>query len=227
MNKTENTNVQPLVEAKSLKKHFQIKKAGTLHAVDGVSFKIMPGETLALVGESGCGKSTVGNLVMRLLDPTDGELLFNGKNIYDAKGAESLELCKKMQMIFQDPFSSLNPRKTVAKILTEPYEIHKMGNAEEIRKKVEALCDRVEFSKSLLDHYPHELDGGMRQVVGIARALSLKPELIVCDEPVSALDVSIQARIINLLMDLQKEDNIAYLFVSHDLSVVRHIQREL
>ena len=227
MNKTENTNVQPLVEAKRLKKHFQIKKAGTLHAVDGVSFKIMPGETLALVGESGCGKSTVGNLVMRLLDPTDGELLFNGKNIYDAKGAESLELCKKMQMIFQDPFSSLNPRKTVAKILAEPYEIHKMGNAEEIRKKVEALCDRVEFSKSLLDHYPHELDGGMRQVVGIARALSLKPELIVCDEPVSALDVSIQARIINLLMDLQKEDNIAYLFVSHDLSVVRHISKRV
>lgn len=223
----ENIRQQPLIEASNLKKYFPIKRKGLLHAVDNVSFSIMPGETLALVGESGCGKSTVGNLIMRLLQPTEGSLLYRGHNVFEAKGDESLMLRTKMQMIFQDPFSSLNPRKTIYKILAEPFEIHKMGSTQIIREQVEQLCDRVEMSKELLGHYPHELDGGMRQVVGIARALSLNPDFIVCDEPVSALDVSIQARIINLLMDLQKERGIAYLFVSHDLSVVRHISQRV
>lgn len=226
MSNTENTK-EPLIEAKNLKKYFPIRNKGMLHAVDNVSFTIMPGETMALVGESGCGKSTVGNLIMRLLSPTEGTLRYRGRDVFGSQGEESLMLRTKMQMIFQDPFSSLNPRKTIYKILAEPFEIHKMGSAQEIRQRVEQLCDRVEFPKELLSHYPHELDGGMRQVVGIARALSLDPDFIVCDEPVSALDVSIQARILNLLMDLQEERGIAYLFVSHDLSVVRHISKRV
>ena len=217
----------PLIEAKNLKKYFTIKHKGVLHAVDGISFTVMPGETMALVGESGCGKSTIGNMVMRLLPPTDGQLYYKGQNVFEANGKRAMELRKCMQMIFQDPFSSLNPRKTVYKILAEPYEIHHIGNGNEVRKRVEQVCERVEFPKALLEYFPHELDGGMRQVVGIARALSLGPEFIVCDEPVSALDVSIQARIINLLMDLQKDMKMAYLFISHDLSVVRHISQKI
>jgi len=218
---------EPIIVADNIKKYFKIKGKGTLHAVDGVSFEVYPGETLALVGESGCGKSTVGNLVMRLLPPTGGELRYKDVNVFRAKGEQSMELHKKMQLIFQDPFSSLNPRKTVIKILSEAYQVHHYGSNEKIRQAVEEVCDRVQFPKNLLDHYPHELDGGMRQVVGIARALSMDPDFIVCDEPVSALDVSIQAKIINLLMDLQKERNIAYLFISHDLSVVRHISKRI
>ena len=227
MNDLNLSHSEPLLVAKNLKKYFPIKRKGMLHAVDDVSFEVMPGETMALVGESGCGKSTVGNVVMRLLPPTGGELFYQNSSVFNAENEESMALRQKMQMIFQDPFSSLNPRKTVVKILSEAYEIHKAGSPEEIRQKVEQICDRVELSKSLLDHYPHELDGGMRQVVGIARALSLNPSFIVCDEPVSALDVSIQARIINLLMDLQRDLNIAYLFISHDLSVVRHIAKKV
>lgn len=218
---------QPLVEVKNLKKYFPIKGKGILHAVDDVSFTIMPGETMALVGESGCGKSTIGNMVMRLLKPTEGRLYYQKTDVLQAKGEKAMELRKSMQMIFQDPFSSLNPRKTIYRILAEAYEIHHEGTSQEIRKKVEEVCERVEFPLGLLEYYPHELDGGMRQVVGIARALSLNPGFIVCDEPVSALDVSIQARIINLLMDLQKELGIAYLFISHDLSVVRHISQKV
>lgn len=222
-----NAAKEPLIVAKGLKKHFKIKGKGTLHAVDGVSFEVKAGETLALVGESGCGKSTVGNLVMRLLPPTDGTLTYKGIDVFNAKDEQSMELRKKIQLIFQDPYSSLNPRKTICKILAEAFETHNYGSKAEIKAAVEELCDKVQFPKNLLNHYPHELDGGMRQVVGIARALSLNPDFVVCDEPVSALDVSIQAKIINLLMDLQKKQDIAYLFISHDLSVVRHISNKV
>lgn len=218
---------EPLVEAQHLKKYFKITKDKTLHAVDDVSFAIYPGETLGLVGESGCGKSTVGNVVMRLLPRTEGKLLYRGKDIFEANHEEAMDLCRKMQIIFQDPYSSLNPRKTVRAILSEAYEIHKYGSKEEIAKAVEELCERVQIPLNLLDHFPHELDGGMRQIVGIARALSLDADFIVCDEPVSSLDVSIQARIVNLLMDLQKEMGLSYLFISHDLSVVRHISSRI
>jgi oligopeptide/dipeptide ABC transporter ATP-binding protein len=218
---------EPLIITRHLKKYFNVKRRGTLHAVDDVSFEVYPGETMALVGESGCGKSTVGNVIMRLLSPTGGALTYRGIDVFKAKDEQSMELRKKMQMIFQDPFSSLNPRKTIYKILAEAYETHKYGSREEIKKAVGETCEKVQFPKSLLHHYPHELDGGMRQVVGIARALSLNPDFIVCDEPVSALDVSIQARIINLLMDLQKDMGIAYLFISHDLSIVRHISKKV
>ena len=217
---------EPLIQAKNLKKYFEIPRKGQLHAVDDVNFEIYPGETLGMVGESGCGKSTVGNVVMRLYDKTGGSLLYRGKDIF-TEWSDKLELCKKMQIIFQDPYSSLNPRKTIEKILSESYVIHKHGSKNEISKAVREVCDLVELPHNLLNRYPHELDGGMRQVVGIARALSLNADFIVCDEPVSSLDVSVQARIINLLMDLQKRLNLSYLFISHDLSVVRHISNRI
>lgn len=163
------TNGQrPLMEAKNLKMYFNIKRKGKLHAVDNVSFEIYPGETLGLVGESGCGKSTIGNVTMRLLKATGGELLFEGEDVFQAKGKESQAFRRKMQIIFQDPYSSLNPRKTVRKILREPYEVQHMGTSEQIDQMVDKLCERVDIPPNLLDHYPHELDGGMRQVVGIA-----------------------------------------------------------
>lgn len=223
MNKVIDERKIPLVEAVHLKKYFKVKRKGELHAVDDVSFEIMSGTTLGLVGESGCGKSTVGNLIMQLHKRTGGELLYRGKNIFTASAAERLKLCKKMQIVFQDPYSSLNPRKTVEQIMSEPYVIHKLGTPQEIHQKVLDLCNLVQIPHNLLDHYPHELDGGMRQVIGIARALSLDSDFIVCDEPVSSLDVSVQAHIINLLMDLQEKLKLTYLFISHDLSVVRHI----
>lgn len=224
----QNENRTPLVEAVNLKKHFKISRDKMLHAVDNVSFKVYPGETLGLVGESGCGKSTVGNVVMRLLPATGGELLYEGKNVFAATGEEKLKYCQKMQIVFQDPYSSLNPRKTVKQILSEAYQIHRQDYAgQSIDKLVEGICDAVEIPLTLLDRYPHELDGGMRQVVGIARALSLDPRFIVCDEPVSSLDVSVQAKIINLLIDLQKKNGYSYLFISHDLSVVRHISHRV
>ena len=198
-----------------------------LHAVDDVSFEVYAGETLGLVGESGCGKSTVGNVVMRLLPKTDGQLLFRGKDVFAARGEEDFAYRRKMQIIFQDPYSSLNPRKTIKTILSEAYEIHKIVSAQGLTQRIGELCETVGIATNLLDHYPHELDGGMRQVVGIARALSLSPEFIVCDEPVSSLDVSIQAKIINLLMDIQKKMNLSFLFISHDLSVVRHISNRI
>lgn len=215
----------PLVEVKNLKMYFNIPHKGTLHAVDDVSFSIYSGETLGLVGESGCGKSTVGNVFMRLLKATSGQLLYENADVFkpSIRSKEGKGYCKKMQIIFQDPYSSLNPRKTVRKILSEPYVVQHRGNSGKIDELVTDLCERVDIPLNLLDCYPHELDGGMRQVIGIARALSLNPRLIVCDEPVSSLDVSVQAKIINLLMDIQKEYGLSYLFISHDLSVVRHI----
>lgn len=214
---------EPLLEVKHLKKYFKIPKKGLLHAVDDVSFCLYPGETLGLVGESGCGKSTVGNVIMRLLDRTEGEMVLEGKDAF-SYSRKSHELCRKMQIIFQDPYSSLNPRKTVQDILSEAFLIHKIvPKGKQLNQKLYELCDTVGLSRDLLTRYPHELDGGMRQVVGIARALSLSPSFIVCDEPVSSLDVSVQAKIINLLMELQQKMNLSYLFISHDLSVVRHI----
>ena len=228
MSKVDEYNGQePLLQVKNLKKYFNVPRKGRLHAVDDVSFDIYPGETLGLVGESGCGKSTVGYTIMRLINRTDGQLHYRGQDVFSAKGQESLALRKKIQIIFQDPFSSLNPRKTIRSILSEPFIIHNFGDKNKINKEIEKLCDMVELSKDLLGCYPHELDGGMRQVVGIVRALSLSVDFIVCDEPVSSLDVSVQARIINLLMDLQARLGISYLFISHDLSVVRHISKRV
>lgn len=221
------SHVQPMLEARHLKKYFRVSKKDVLQAVDDVSFGINEGETLGLVGESGCGKSTVGNVVMRLLAPTDGQLFYRGKDVFHLNDHDSRELRTKMQIIFQDPYSSLNPRKTVLSILSEAYRIHKITDQDEILRRVKDVCDMVEIPQNLLDHYPHELDGGMRQVVGIARALSLSADFIVCDEPVSSLDVSVQARIVNLLMDIQKQKNLSYLFISHDLSVVRHISNRI
>lgn len=221
------TQTKPLIQIRNLKKHFKVKNKKKLHAVDGLTFNIYPGETLGLVGESGCGKSTVGNVLMRLLPPTDGEMIFEGQSVFDATGKEKLEFCKKMQLIFQDPYSSLNPRKTVRSILSEAYKIHNIAKGEELDKRILELCADTGISEDMLNKYPHELDGGKRQIVGIARALSLSPKFIVCDEPVSALDVSIQATIINLLMDLQEKRGLSYLFISHDLSVVRHISNRI
>jgi oligopeptide/dipeptide ABC transporter ATP-binding protein len=223
---SDNKKQEPLIRVKNLKKYFDIPKKGKLHAVDNVSFDVNPGETLGLVGESGCGKSTVGQVIMRLQPKTDGQLFFRGKDVFEAKGNSDLELRKSMQIIFQDPYSSLNPRKTVRSILSEPFLIHQYEK-KALNTEIDKLCDMVDLSRDLLECYPHELDGGMRQVVGIARALSLSADFIVCDEPVSSLDVSVQARIINLLMDLQKRLGISYLFISHDLSVVRHISNRI
>lgn len=216
-----------LIEVKNLKKYFHISKTQQLHAVDDISFCIHKGETLGLVGESGCGKSTVGNVIMRLLTADSGEILYEGKNILELRGQESKLMRRNMQMIFQDPYSSLNPKKDIRGILSEAYRVQKLCKRSEIDGRIDQLCTITGISKDDLNKYPHELDGGKRQMVGIARALSMNPKFIVCDEPVSALDVSIQARIINLLMELQRKFGFAYLFVSHDLSVVRHISNRI
>ena len=220
---SDNIERTPLIKVDHLKEYFKISGKGMLHAVDDVNFEIYEGETLGLVGESGCGKSTVGNVIMRLLQQTDGKLYLEGENVFEASKEKKNDYCRKMQIIFQDPYSSLNPRKTIRSILSEAYIVQKLCPKEEIEGKIRELCDIVGISQRLLDYYPHELDGGTRQVVGIARALSLNPKFIVCDEPVSSLDVSVQAKRINLLMDLQKQFGLTYLFISHDLSVVEHI----
>lgn len=221
-------NNEILLDVKDLKKHFKISGKESLHAVDGVSFQVKKGETLGLVGESGCGKSTVGTVIMRLQGATSGEVLLSGKNIFDVKDRKAdLELRKKMQIIFQDPYSSLNPKKRIYDILAESYKIHKTCTKAQLDETINTLCETTGISKDMLLQFPHELDGGKRQVVGITRALSLNPEFIVCDEPVSSLDVSVQAKVINLLMDLQKKMNLSYLFISHDLSVVKHISHRI
>lgn len=218
---------QPLVKTVNLKKYFDIKKQGMLHAVDDVNLDIMAGETLGLVGESGCGKSTTALTMVRLYEPTGGKVYYKDKEIFSLKGKESKELRKKMQIIFQDPYSSLNPKKSIKKILSEPYIIHGFTKRKVLEEKLKRLLDTTGLAQNILDKFPHELDGGKRQTVGIARALALDPDFIVCDEPVSALDVSIQAQILNLLMDLQKNFDLAYLFVTHDLSVVKHISNRV
>ncbi len=216
-----------LLEVKDLKKHFKTPK-GTLHAVDGVSFEIESGKTVGVVGESGCGKSTLGRTVINLHQATSGEVYFEGKNITGLKGKEHDRIRREMQMIFQDPFSSLNPRMTVSEIIREPIITHKLisGN-NEVEKRVEELMETVGLAPRLYNTYPHELDGGRRQRIGVARALALNPKFIVCDEPVSALDISIQAQVLNLMQDLQEKHNIAYMFITHDLSVVRYISDEI
>ena len=216
-----------ILEVKDLKKYFETPK-GTLHAVDGINFKIERGKTLGIVGESGCGKSTTGRVILRLLEATGGEVLFEGKNILNSNKEQLRKLRREMQIIFQDPFASLNPRMTVSEIIGEPLIIHGIAkNKAEISKRVKELMDTVGLSQRLLNTYPHELDGGRRQRIGIARALSLNPKFIVCDEPVSALDVSIQAQVLNLMQDLQKELGLTYMFITHDLSVVKHFSDDI
>ena len=213
----------PLIEARNLKKYFKVP-AGENHAVDDVSFTIMRGETLGVVGESGCGKSTLGRTIIRLLEATDGQVLLNGEDITHIKGKELVKAREKMQIVFQDPYSSLNPRLRIESAVMEPLKNSKRFSGKaEMREEANRLMELVGIDERLRMSYPHELDGGRRQRVGIARALALNPEFIVCDEPVSALDVSIQAQVLNLLMDLQDQMGMAYMFVTHDLSVVRHI----
>ena len=216
-----------ILEVKNLKKHFKTKH-GMLHAVDGIDFSIKQGQTLGLVGESGCGKSTVGRTLLRLLEPTDGQIIFDGKDITKLK-TNKLQLFRKdMQLIFQDPYSSLDPRKTVSQIISEPIIANKiLKSSADIHLRVAELMSTVGLTARLFNTYPHELDGGRRQRIGIARALAMQPKFIVCDEPVSALDVSIQAQILNLLKDLQAEFNLSYIFITHDLSVVNHFSDDI
>lgn len=212
-----------LLEVDHLKKYFMVPD-GMLHAVDDVSLTMDEGETLGVVGESGCGKSTLGKTILQLTPPTGGKLIFDGEDITKIDNKKFVELRPKMQMIFQDPLSSLNPRMSVSQQIAEPLKIFKVfNNKEDLEKRVLELMDTVGLARRYVDTYPHELDGGRRQRIGVARALALNPKLIICDEPVSALDVLIQAQILNLLQDLQKEHGLAYMFITHDLSVVRHI----
>lgn len=217
---------EKLIEVNNLKKYFKVPK-GSLHAVDDVSFYINKGETLGLVGESGCGKSTVGRTILRLIPHTDGQVLYNGENILEYNNAKMRDMRKRMQMIFQDPYSCLDPRKTIGQIIAEPLIINNVVSRKDMNEYVLDLMSKGGVSRRLYNSYPHELDGGRRQRVGIIRALALNPEFIVCDEPVSSLDVSIQAQILNLLQDLQDSMGLTYLFVSHDLSVVRHISNRI
>lgn len=219
--------MQPILQVRDLKKYFHTPK-GLLHAVDGVSFDINKGETLGVVGESGCGKSTLGRIILHLLEATDGEIFYEGEDITKIRKDKFRELRKEMQIIFQDPFSSLNPRMTLSEIIKEPLIIHKVfKDKKDINNRVSELMETVGLADRLVNTYPHELDGGRRQRIGIARALALNPGFIVCDEPVSALDVSIQAQVLNLMQDLQKEMDLTYLFITHDLSVVKHISDDI
>lgn len=216
-----------LLDVRGLKKYFKTS-GGMLHAVDDVSFSIERGKTLGLVGESGCGKSTTGRAILRLLEPTGGQVYFGGKDILQLNSAEMRAMRKDMQIIFQDPFSSLNPRKTVSETIMEPMEIHKIGaNKQERMQRVREIMERVGLAERLMNTYPHELDGGRRQRIGVARALAVNPRFIVCDEPVSALDVSIQAQILNLMETLQEELGLTYIFITHDLSVVYHFSDDI
>ena len=218
-----------ILRVEHLKKYFTTPK-GTLHAVDDVNFSIRTGETLGVVGESGCGKSTMGRAILRLHEPTSGKVYFEGRDILGCNKKQLKDLRKDMQIIFQDPFSSLNPRMTVSEAIIEPLLVQGIYKASEraaITQRVEKIMNLVGLAKRLVNTYPHELDGGRRQRIGIARALAVNPKFIVCDEPVSALDVSIQAQILNLMQDLQEELNLTYMFITHDLSVVRHFSNDI
>ncbi len=221
------SNKTPMIETRNLKKYFKVKKS-FLHAVDNINLTIDEGKTLGVVGESGCGKSTLGRTILRLLEPTSGEIYFNGKDISKLSKAQMREMRKDMQIIFQDPYSSINPSLSVSEIIAEPMIVNKtFKTKEELLKRIDELMELVGLAERLYNTYPHELDGGRRQRIGVARALALDPKFVVCDEPVSALDVSIQAQILNLLMDLQDELGLTYMFITHDLSVVKHISTEI
>ncbi|MFC7395150.1 ABC transporter ATP-binding protein [Scopulibacillus cellulosilyticus] len=219
---------EPLLTVENLKKHFPIeggilrRAMGHVKAVDGVSFTIYEGETLGLVGESGCGKSTTGRMLLRLIEPTDGRIVFTGKEVTKLAKRELRAIRKDIQMIFQDPFASLNPRHTVERIIEEPMIVHKLGDKKERKRRVKELLEVVGLSSYHAKRYPHQFSGGQRQRIGIARALAVKPKLIVADEPVSALDVSVQSQVLNLLSDLQEQFSLTFLFIAHDLSVVHH-----
>ena len=216
-----------LIETKGLKKYFKTP-GGFLHAVDDVNLSIGRGTTLGVVGESGCGKSTLGRVILRLLEPTRGSIFFEGKNVADFRGKELKKFRREAQIIFQDPYASLNPRMSVFDLIAEPMIVNRLyQNKEELRERVMELMDTVGLAARLANSYPHELDGGRRQRIGVAHALAVNPKFIVCDEPVYALDVSIQAQILNLLMDLQEQRGLTYMFITHDLSVVRHISDEI
>lgn len=227
------TAPENILSVQDVKKYFDVregllaKKVGNVYAVDGVSFEIARGETLGLVGESGCGKSTVGRLVLRLLDLTAGEVHLKGVDISGLSRSEILPHRREMQMVFQDPYSSLNPKLSAGSLVSEPLTNFKQGSSAEIDQRVQMLFERVGFKREAMERYPHEFSGGQRQRLGIARALALNPSLIVADEPVSALDVSVQAQVINLLIDLQEEFNLALLFISHDLAVVEHVSHRI
>ncbi len=223
-----------LLHVENLVKHFPINKGilfqrqvGAVHAVDGLSFDVYRGETLGLVGESGCGKSTTGRTILQLYKPTAGQVLFDGVDLVSLKGEDLRLMRRKMQMIFQDPYASLNPRMTIADIIGEPLVVHNVTSGNELNDRVKNLLELVGLNPGFANRFPHEFSGGQRQRIGIARALALQPSFIVCDEPISALDVSIQAQVVNLLEDLQQKFNLTYLFIAHDLSMVRHISNRV
>ena len=223
--------MKTIVKVESLKKYFPLfgglfsRVIGKVKAVDDISFEIKEGEIFGVVGESGCGKTTVGRMTLRLIEPTSGKVFFEGTDILSLKGKELAMIRPKMQIIFQDPYSSLNPRFTVQNIIGEALSVHGLAKGDALKKKIESLMDQVGLSKMYLKRFPHEFSGGQRQRIGIARALALNPKYIVCDEPVSALDVSIQAQIINLLKSLQKENNLSLMLISHDLNVIKHLSQ--
>ncbi|MGM0754017.1 MAG: ABC transporter ATP-binding protein [Bacillota bacterium] len=220
---------EPLLKVENLKKHFPItggilgRPVSSVKAVDGVSFTVNKGETLGIVGESGCGKSTTGRMLMRLIDPSEGKVTFEDRELTSLSNSEMRKIRREMQMVFQDPFASLNPRHTVEQILEEPLKVHGIGSAKDRKKRVHELLNIVGLSSYHAKRYPHQFSGGQRQRIGIARALMTNPKLIIADEPVSALDVSIQSQVLNLMQDLQKEFGLTYIFIAHDLGVVRHI----
>lgn len=219
---------EKILSVRNLKRHFDLGKGATLKAVDGISFDIYKGETFGLVGESGCGKSTAGRTILGLYNMTEGEVLFKGANVHNAKGEEKKQLIRSMQMIFQDPYASLNPRSTVLEIIAEPLEVHGVYKSkEEVSSHVIELLESVGLNRDHANRYPHEFSGGQRQRIGIARALALDPDFIIADEPISALDVSVQASVVMLLQKLQREKGLTYLFIAHDLSMVKYISSRI
>jgi oligopeptide transport system ATP-binding protein len=228
-----NNTADTILRVEDLKMHFPIyrgvfqRQVGAVHAVDGISFNVMRGETLGLVGESGCGKSTTGRAILQLYKPTAGDVHFEEVDLIKLRGEELRQMRRKMQMIFQDPYASLNPRMTVEQIVGEPLIVHSAATGKEVHDRVEHLLETVGLNPAFATRYPHEFSGGQRQRIGVARALALQPSFIICDEPISALDVSIQAQVVNLLEELQEQFNLTYLFIAHDLSMVRHISRRV